>query len=252
MADGMTKGEIEDVLSSIRRLVSDGNRPVFRAAPRPFAREAEKLILTPALRVPPHDDGQTAPPTRFVLTQDAQPARPSLGTVVSAIAAAVPPQVQGWESETGDPVEPIAASPGAVAWIDDLAARRIASLDPSDPPADPLADATAGPVGAADTASDALPWEDTDDDDGWEADEDAAVPHVADPVMQAANQDHGPRAPALSDQAVPVVDAAILTEMIREVLREELRGPFGTRITANLRRLVRAEIARALTLRAED
>jgi len=49
MSEAMSVGEIEDVLASIRRLVSEDLRPVPRSAP---AREAgDKLILTPALRV---------------------------------------------------------------------------------------------------------------------------------------------------------------------------------------------------------
>ena len=48
MSDPMTNPEIEDVLSSIRRLVSEDNRPAMRAA----SAEMGKLVLTPALRVP--------------------------------------------------------------------------------------------------------------------------------------------------------------------------------------------------------
>ena len=38
----------------------------------------------------------------------------------------------------------------------------------------------------------------------------------------------------------------MLRELIVEVLRDELRGPLGDRITSNLRKLVRREIFRAL------
>jgi hypothetical protein len=41
-------------------------------------------------------------------------------------------------------------------------------------------------------------------------------------------------------------DAAALRALIAEVVREELRGSFGEGISRNLRRMVRAEIARAL------
>jgi len=49
MSEPMTANEIEDVLSSIRRLVSEDLRPVVRAASP--AAPGDKLILTPALRV---------------------------------------------------------------------------------------------------------------------------------------------------------------------------------------------------------
>jgi hypothetical protein len=47
----------------------------------------------------------------------------------------------------------------------------------------------------------------------------------------------------------PDIDEGLLRDLIREVLREELHGELGERITRNLRKLVRAEIARALTAR---
>ena len=54
MSDPMTNMEIEDVLSSIRRLVSEDLRPAPRdsvvAAPRAAEREG-KLVLTPAFRI---------------------------------------------------------------------------------------------------------------------------------------------------------------------------------------------------------
>ncbi len=49
MSEPMSAGEIEDVLSSIRRLVSEDLRPAAEA-PQPVAAR-DKLILTPALRV---------------------------------------------------------------------------------------------------------------------------------------------------------------------------------------------------------
>lgn len=49
MSEPMSAGEIEDVLSSIRRLVSEDLRPAAQA-PQPVAAR-DKLILTPALRV---------------------------------------------------------------------------------------------------------------------------------------------------------------------------------------------------------
>ena len=45
------------------------------------------------------------------------------------------------------------------------------------------------------------------------------------------------------------IDEALLRELIRDVLREELQGDLGERITRNVRKLIRAELARALTAR---
>lgn len=49
---------------------------------------------------------------------------------------------------------------------------------------------------------------------------------------------------AAGDEAV--IDMEMLRELIVQVLREELQGPLGERITRNVRKLVRQEIARAL------
>ncbi|MEZ5867523.1 MAG: hypothetical protein R3D46_03220 [Defluviimonas denitrificans] len=43
-----------------------------------------------------------------------------------------------------------------------------------------------------------------------------------------------------------VIDMEMLRDLISEVIREELQGPLGERITRNVRKLVRQEIARAL------
>lgn len=66
----MSSVEIEDVLSSIRRLVSEDLRPLARPLPTALqtADLGSKLILTPALRVvddatPPAQTPRTAPPT---------------------------------------------------------------------------------------------------------------------------------------------------------------------------------------------
>ena len=49
MSDPVTNAEVEDVLSSIRRLVSEERRPLNRA--KPEAKFEDKLVLTPSLRV---------------------------------------------------------------------------------------------------------------------------------------------------------------------------------------------------------
>ena len=48
MSDPVTNAEVEDVLSSIRRLVSEDKRPLQGSNPAPAA---DRLVLTPALRV---------------------------------------------------------------------------------------------------------------------------------------------------------------------------------------------------------
>ena len=44
----------------------------------------------------------------------------------------------------------------------------------------------------------------------------------------------------------------VLRDMVREIIREELQGGLGERITRNIRKLVRAEMARALATQTMD
>lgn len=49
-----------------------------------------------------------------------------------------------------------------------------------------------------------------------------------------------------------VIDMDMLRDLVAEVIREELQGPLGERITRNVRKLVRQEIARALEAQKFD
>ena len=69
MSDPVTNAEVEDVLSSIRRLVSEDKRPM--QAPRTVA-PSERLVLTPALRV--MENVAEAPP---------RPPAPSLDSLIT-------------------------------------------------------------------------------------------------------------------------------------------------------------------------
>lgn len=50
------------------------------------------------------------------------------------------------------------------------------------------------------------------------------------------------------DRLAPI-DEDVLQELVRDLLAEELQGPLGEKITHNIRKMVRAEIARALAMR---
>jgi hypothetical protein len=66
-----------------------------------------------------------------------------------------------------------------------------------------------------------------------------AQPPVADPGL----------VPKTASAALPGVTDEALREMVRAVLREELHGPFGERITRSVRKLVMAEMHRVLATR---
>jgi hypothetical protein len=65
MSERLNSVDIEDVLSSIRRLVSDDQRPGAKGTAPPVAPaeppQADKLILTPALRIAPDAESEPEP-----------------------------------------------------------------------------------------------------------------------------------------------------------------------------------------------
>lgn len=120
---------------------------------------------------------------------------------------------------------------------------------------------------AADTGVQAQDWEDvdpaqTDDEphvqaaaqdelleaEPYDDDEDADLPEsdpVGDEDLAAVAQDDADE----GDDDEILIDEDMLRDIVSRIVREELQGPMGERITQNLRRLVRREIKRALATR---
>ncbi len=186
MSDPMRPVEIEDVLSSIRRLVSDDPRPAPAAMP--------VLILTPALRVMPEKAPQVSAGT------DKRPAA-SLDWIVSSIGAGVSDAMQEWEPETGDTDVAIPPRPTTTQPVESLRPRALSRSSHRAP--DRSAPATEPLIGT------------TGENDAY-------------------------------------LDEGMLRDMVRALILEELGGAMGEKITRNVRKLVRAEIARALTVRDLD
>lgn len=297
MSDPVTNVAIEDVLSSIRRLVSEDARvqPVaWRPDPVEDARPAEapvpagRLVLTPALRV-----------TGEAEVQGDDASAPREAPVLhSPEEAAAEPANQG--DATGD---------HAAAWAEDT------PHGVEDAPADAVAEDHHQDAGEAGDAADpyvlgaaeaeVMAWEDHHDDapqggdatdgegldaggfdagrsDAGGSDEDLAAEDVTMPEPEDLSQDapdsgfvfastrdghmrEEAPVPPLSeardgagsaerddndlflrdDEAV--LDEDSLRELVAEIVRQELQGALGERITRNVRKLVRREIHRALT-----
>jgi cell pole-organizing protein PopZ len=220
MADRLTNVEIEDILSSIRRLVSEEARP-------PLVRQPPRLVLTEANRVdlpppaaPAEDlleariselEALLGVPSAFEPDEgDPFPADPP-ATVVPGNPAAQGPRVGAPPAEGAAP----APAPGAEP-------RAGAMHDARSPAAEPVAEPGIRRPATAEDDSGAA-------DDDWID----AAPREADDI----------------DDGTDVIDEHVLREMVRDILREELQGTLGERITRNVRKLVRAEIARALASR---
>jgi hypothetical protein len=219
MSERMSNADIEDVLSSIRRLVSDDLRPGQTPAPQPLAAPARaaavpRLVLTSALRVSP-DPAPVAPPPE---------ARDTLADRLAELEVLMAGQSPEFEDELAPPSPVPPGAPFGEGLPDNL----------------PLASEIDG--AATDTA---------ETDVGAPYIDAGAEPEVEGPAAFAAmpaeaeaeaEAEAGPEDLLLQDEAV-------LRALIRDVLREELQGVMGERVTRNLRKLIRAEIARALTAR---
>ena len=255
MSEPMTSGEIEDVLSSIRKLVSEDLRPQPRvqAPPRNLQPEPDKLILTPALRVV---EGNAEAEATIAATDPAAPEpapsepapseparRLRLDTVVAAFAAGVTPPADGWEAETGDatvtrlvrPPAPVAEAVARVEPFPDAAAADDSAIGGAvadhDLPDDDMADVV--PPSAMHFA-----WQARRAGIGDDVGDGAGDPPPS-PEVLGASED-------ASDAPMHDVDTDALADLVRTILREELQGALGERMTRNIRKLVRAEVARVL------
>ncbi len=279
MSDPVTNVEIEDILSSIRRLVSDEGKPVEDGE----SREEDRLVLTPSLRVPgtdeannPESDGEDTeapaasqadapshhdpatpiePEPQGDLRQDDTPhdkpePAENLRARIAALEETVATREDEWEPDgsggddyAGGPVE-------ALPWEDHVEDADQPGADADDTKGDSTDDSTDSAQGAwADRGEEnrtfrfgeGRPEQDADADANADAD-------VGDDGAEGNDGDDD----ASDDMAElfrgedPVLDEAALREMITDIVRQELQGNLGERITRNVRKLVRREIHRAM------
>jgi len=277
MSNPVTNVEIEDVLSSIRRLVAEGDKDSAGApasdqtdtAPAP---QAEKFVLTPALRVaetipedPVFSAESEALAAQFVapapeplllepslaadtpLVHDAmsEAERASLEATIAELEAAVTDPSDEWEpdgSEVGATAAPSSlvemfqsADGGDIVEHDDI--EEIVEDDDIDAPEAEVVTLHAEPEPTfRHAAVDDTPDADYGDELAADADDDGIpIPDDLDESI-AAYLAGGSR-----------IDQDMLREMVTQAVREELNGEMGERITRNIRKLVRREIANALS-----
>lgn len=291
MSEPLSSHEIEDVLSSIRRLVSEELRPAARAATPAATAEAGKLLLTPALRVVAEAQPEPAPAPAEAFTLE-----PEAMSAPMAEEALLAPATEDYDDLGMEELPPLAAVPthsdaDVAAWEANEDVLWSAPGTPDDSIVEtaedeeaPLAEqsAAAGHWSAQEVPQVAgLDWVQEEPD--WvEPDPVAFVAHprkpslTEDPLARAwadraeaevhASLDPAPRKPAVApnpepapapqaegpglfDGDDPVLDEETLRELVRDIIREELAGALGERITRNVRKLVRVEINRALTAR---
>lgn len=240
MSEPTSSVEIEDVLSSIRRLVSEDLRPARPVEPAAGpAKTRRALILTPALRVVP--EAETA-----AKTSAAPVASLPIEQWVASVRGTVPSGDQQWEPEAGD-AEP-AAEP---VWADETweDAQAVGDAEACDPPrqSEPEAVSQSAEANPEDIGDGFAGTFDAGPDSGPVAAEHPEWLAAAEAEVIAGLE----QAPERSNSDLPGTDLElsfdeeVLRDLVRDLLREELQGDLGERITRNIRKLVRAEIARA-------
>lgn len=274
MSEPVSTAEIEDVLSSIRRLVSnDVETAQENPAPEPTdADAAGKLILTADFRVSeqqdasPEQDASEASEEPEATVEDA-----AEGAAQTEAADHAPFEFHHTDhtSETEDGFE---AQVGSA--IDQEPEGEDASNEIWQESAEPVEQ-------SAEAASNTSPLEDTIaeleaaigqqggewEPDGSDFEEDADAEEVmSEPVqdwIDGSAQEVGVEAEAKTTQAdtetaadkgdadlfgadESVIDEETLRDMVSDIVRQELQGALGERITRNVRKLVRREINRVL------
>ncbi len=259
MSEAMSKREIEDVLSSIRRLVSHDVKRSDAVSDAP----AEKLVLTPALRVEPAQNDDAAANARPLGTVSTPSQMPFATEQSPTTQSVVLKDIRGGADTT--------SLLGRIASAGEMAAREgsantdgVQSLgeDAADQEPLPETDTQIAPALTDHPAPDHNVMETT-------MERESALPehlNASDPSIEAAtieatlarleemlsNPAGGQAVTAAEDGAShdeDIIDEGMLYQLVAHIVRQELQGELGEKITRNIRKLVRAEVARELQLR---
>ena len=215
MTEPLSSNEIEDVVSSVRRLVSTEQRP--KVLTRDLG--AEKLLLTPSLRVVSDNPAPVAMAPLILENAVAPDAADDRLHLVEA----------EWEDELWTAPEP-----------------PLAELALGAEEAEVLIAPTPWPEVAAAGPASETPWPEAEVE--WTED----APAVAEPPEDEVDVAEVLTAAVVEDDAFQRLNQVELHALVRAMVREELQGNLGERITRNVRKLVRAEINRALAARSLD
>ncbi|MFK7745497.1 MAG: hypothetical protein AB8B47_10615 [Roseobacter sp.] len=241
MSDIVTNAEVEDVLSSIRRLVGDNKRPADSGVQ---VAVEDRFVLTPQLRVSESDVLVLQPQDAIETEEDwcefEEPPLPEPYVLKDAVARN-PNQVAAEETEHQQPAleTPPSDAPSSffelsakIAALETAIAKTSDQWDPDGPGRDPYAG----------TQSPAMKWQDNVELDA-----------KGTPVKDAADMPVDANTIRLAETVEEqIMDESALRDLVSEIVRSELQGDLGERITRNVRKLVRREIQRALTAQSLD
>ncbi|MGC3936388.1 hypothetical protein ACOTTU_01135 [Roseobacter sp. EG26] len=247
MTEPVSNADVEDVLSSIRRLVSDNKRPASGASD---PQASDRLILSPNLRVAPEGVLRLQP--EHAIDAADQPDTPkghdgaadvadetpshsnaeevSEATITGAADDALPPlpnPLNDGEAtgRSGGKASRIEALTAKIAALETAIARTSDQWEPDGNSRDDYSG----------TQSQAMAWQDSVELDATGA----PVPVETQAGDNSADAGDGPDREQLLDEQA-------LRDLVSDIVRSELQGALGERITRNVRKLVRREIHRAL------
>ncbi|KPU83515.1 hypothetical protein JI58_08620 [Marinosulfonomonas sp. PRT-SC04] len=261
MSEPVSNVEIEDVLSSIRRLVSNDVAATQTAAVTGPVVEAPtgKLILTADFRVskpietpseavdaadvepdtadePAQPEAAEAAPIEFHHSE--QPAEEHDAEGCDDVEAEFKPSVEAVNTEFWhDPNALLRDAPSfdeTTSPLEDTIAELEATIGQQDGEWEPDGSDFEEDADAEEMMSE--PVQDWIDGSAKDLDVEAAVE-----VSDAADED-----PDLFGDSESVIDEETLRDMVSDIVRQELQGALGERITRYVRKLVRREINRVL------
>ena len=262
MSDAVTNTQVEDVLSSIRRLVGENKRP------NPLSETestTDRLVLTPQLRVSEHDVLMLAPEQEVRSDEswleyeeppldDREPF--ALGEDEETTEEAVQ-FVHRTEEDDQERHPPKVAE----TTVDDSTVEAFFAQSSSAV----LSEKIAALESAIDQASDFYEPEGDEEDDfgvgqsslqNWDNDiEFDEASTLAEPKQQYSDEyvDDDTTDEEIVDEiglrelVADIVRSELRGEVVSQIVRAELQGELGERITRNVRKMVRREIQRAMT-----
>lgn len=222
MSNMARSDEIDELVSSVRNLVSYKDAGTARRL-----HVQDKLILTPALRIDiPASEAEVAEISQETAADHDAPLqgpvtteKPTLGATAAELEAAVTARAEDWEADGGETFDQAAWAASAFEPPQDDSAAL------GTPPAESIPDV------ALPLAEPELPTQNS--------------PELSDLEDRIADQ-------IVAQHGVTSIDEGALRAAVVRILREELAGDMGERITRNVRKLVRREINRVLVSRDLD
>ena len=252
MSDPVSNVEIEDVLSSIRRLVSEDATPNPSEDRAAKSEKADgnanvKLVLTPDFRIvdgtPAQEETICEAPEIENETVDSMPAKSVDGedSIEDIRHETLESRIAELESTLGE--QPGNWEPDGSGFSEDLDAEQMIGGQAQDW-VDEIAQETADAEREFEAARKSHQPE-------FEIDTD----HVYTPVPDATPSESDGNTSEFDDiedntdflENDAFLDEDLLREMVSEIVRKELQGALGERITRNVRKLVRREINRVLS-----